>query len=75
MRVDDDDAVTAATLAGVQADGTCWPTGTTWRGGTCIRLSVSNWQTTPDDVDRSIEALARAARAARSRAAAPGLGV
>ena len=75
MRVDDDDAVTAATLAGVQADGTCWPTGTTWHGGTCIRLSVSNWQTTPEDIDRSIEALARAARAARSRAAAPGLGV
>jgi glutamate/tyrosine decarboxylase-like PLP-dependent enzyme len=75
VRVDDDDAVTAATLAGVQADGTCWPTGTTWRGGTCIRLSVSNWQTTPEDVDRSVEALARAARAARAPAGAPEVGV
>ena len=44
-------------------------------GGTCIRLSVFNWQTTAEDVDRSVAALARAARGARSRAAAPGLGV
>ena len=27
----------------------------------CIRISVSNWQTTFEDVDRSVEALARAA--------------
>jgi len=60
-----DDAATAATLAAAQADGTCWPSGTTWRGRTCIRLSVCNWQTTAEDVDRSVAALVRAAADAR----------
>jgi glutamate/tyrosine decarboxylase-like PLP-dependent enzyme len=60
VRVGDDDALTAATLAAVQADGTCWPSGTNWRGSTCIRISVCNWQTTRDDVDRSVEALVSA---------------
>jgi glutamate/tyrosine decarboxylase-like PLP-dependent enzyme len=57
------DDETAATLAAVQAEGTCYPSGTTWRGRGGIRLSVCNWQTTFEDVDRSIEALAAAARA------------
>jgi aromatic-L-amino-acid decarboxylase len=73
VRIGDDDAATAATLAAVQADGTCWPSGTTWRGRRCIRLSVCNWQTTAIDVERSVEALAHAAAQARSRA--PGLAV
>jgi glutamate/tyrosine decarboxylase-like PLP-dependent enzyme len=55
-----DDAQTRATLAAVQAEGTCWPSGTTWRGMSCIRISVSNWQTTFEDVDRSVDALVRA---------------
>jgi glutamate/tyrosine decarboxylase-like PLP-dependent enzyme len=63
VRVGGDDDRTLATLAAVQADGTCWPSGTTWHGLSCIRLSVSSWQTTADDVDRSVEALVRAARA------------
>jgi glutamate/tyrosine decarboxylase-like PLP-dependent enzyme len=66
-----DDATTAATLAAVQAEGTCWPSGTTWRGQTCIRVSVCNWQTTEVDVDRSVEALVRAAESARA-AGGPG---
>ncbi len=61
----------AATLAAAQADGTCWPSGTTWRGQTCIRLSVCNWQTTAEDVDRSVAALVRAAAEARGGAARP----
>ena len=55
-----DDDATDATLAAVQADGTCYPSGTTWRGRRCIRLSVCNWQTTAADVDRSIAALVAA---------------
>ena len=55
-----DDAATAATLAAVQAEGTCYPSGTTWRGRRCIRISVCNWQTTEADVDRSVAALAAA---------------
>ena len=54
------DRATDATLAAVQADGTCYPSGTTWRGRRCIRISVSNWQTTAADVDRSVEAIAAA---------------
>ena len=59
------DRLTDATLAAVQADGTCYPSGTSWRGRRCIRLSVCNWQTTAQDVDRSIQALAAAAHARR----------
>jgi hypothetical protein len=32
--------------------------GTTWAGRQAIRISVSNWQTTEDDVDRTVEAFA-----------------
>jgi glutamate/tyrosine decarboxylase-like PLP-dependent enzyme len=58
----EDDAATDATLAAVQAEGTCWPSGTSWRGRRCIRISVCSWQTTPADVDRSLDAMAAAAR-------------
>jgi glutamate/tyrosine decarboxylase-like PLP-dependent enzyme len=44
----------------VQADGTCWLSGTEWRGERAMRISVSNWSTTDDDVDRSIDAILRA---------------
>jgi glutamate/tyrosine decarboxylase-like PLP-dependent enzyme len=44
----------------IQRDGTCWMSATTWRDTRCMRISVSNWQTTFDDVDRSIEAITRA---------------
>jgi glutamate/tyrosine decarboxylase-like PLP-dependent enzyme len=68
VRVGDDDAHTLATLAAVQADGTCWPSATTWRGRSCIRLSVSSWRTTAADVDRSVEALTRASAEAATGA-------
>jgi glutamate/tyrosine decarboxylase-like PLP-dependent enzyme len=44
-------------IAAVQRDGTCWMGGTTWRGRRLMRISVSNWSTTEDDVDRSVEAI------------------
>jgi aromatic-L-amino-acid decarboxylase len=64
-----DDDATAAALAAIQAEGTCYPTGTTWRGRRCIRISVSNWQTTAEDVDRSVAVMAsvRAAAAGGGR--------
>ncbi len=46
----------------IQADGTCWMSPTTWQGRTAMRISVSNWSTDEDDVDRSVEAVLRAAR-------------
>jgi aromatic-L-amino-acid decarboxylase len=64
------DDVTDATLRAAQADGICWPSGTTWRGRRCIRVSVCNWQTTLADVDRSVEALVAAAGRVRGRPAA-----
>jgi glutamate/tyrosine decarboxylase-like PLP-dependent enzyme len=59
-----DDANRAA-VAAVQRDGTCWLGGTTWRGDYVLRVSVSNWATTDDDIDRSAAAIAAAVRCRR----------
>jgi glutamate/tyrosine decarboxylase-like PLP-dependent enzyme len=58
-----DDATTARVLAAVQASGEAWMSGTTWAGRTAIRVSVSNWQTTPADIRRTVELFAAAAGA------------
>jgi glutamate/tyrosine decarboxylase-like PLP-dependent enzyme len=59
----DADAFTKAVIARVQADGTCWLGGTVWHGMSAMRISISNWSTTEDDIDRSAEAILRAAGA------------
>ena len=56
-----DDERTRAVIDAVQEDGTCWLSGTTWHGQAAMRISVSNWSTTEDDVDRSVESILRAA--------------
>ena len=56
-----DDDRTDRVVAAVQAEGTCWLGGTTWRGRRLMRVSVSNWSTTEADVDRSVEAILAAA--------------
>jgi glutamate/tyrosine decarboxylase-like PLP-dependent enzyme len=56
-----DDAFTREVIARVQADGTCWLGGTVWHGMAAMRISVSTWSTTEEDVDRSAEAILRAA--------------
>src|SRR5262249_12798995 len=48
----------------VQAEGTCWCGGTHWQGHTAMRISVSSWATTDDDVERSLAAILRIAREA-----------
>jgi glutamate/tyrosine decarboxylase-like PLP-dependent enzyme len=53
---------TEATIAAIQQDGTCWCGGTVWQGRTAMRISVSNWSTTDDDVELSIDAIIRCAR-------------
>jgi glutamate/tyrosine decarboxylase-like PLP-dependent enzyme len=53
---------TQRTISAVQEDGTCWCGGTRWKGRTAMRISVCNWSTTDEDVDRSIAAIVRAAR-------------
>jgi hypothetical protein len=45
----------------VLEDGTAWMSGSKWRGRDVLRISVSNWSTTEDDVRRSLDALRRAA--------------
>jgi len=59
VRFSDDDERTDAVIAAVQRDGAAWMGGTTWRGRRYMRISVSNWQTTEDDVDRSVDAIRR----------------
>ena len=63
VRFDDDDQATNAVIDRTQADGTCWLSGSSFRGQTVMRVSVVGWQTTADDVSRSAEAILAAARA------------
>jgi glutamate/tyrosine decarboxylase-like PLP-dependent enzyme len=46
----------------IQKDGTCWCGGTTWQGRTAMRISVSSWATTDQDVQLSLAAMLRAWR-------------
>ena len=66
VRFGGDDAVTQATVRGVQEDGTCWLSGTEWQGRAAMRISVSNWQTSEEDVERSAAAILEAAAAVTS---------
>jgi glutamate/tyrosine decarboxylase-like PLP-dependent enzyme len=47
----------------LQQDGTAWFGGTQWQGHTAMRISVSNWSTNEDDVDKSLEAIVRIVKA------------
>jgi glutamate/tyrosine decarboxylase-like PLP-dependent enzyme len=59
-----DAETTRRVITGIQQDGTCWCGGTVWQGRTAMRISVSSWSTTDDDVEHSLEAMVRIARAA-----------
>lgn len=52
---------TRRVIAEIQADGTCWCGGTQWHGHTAMRISVSSWATTDEDVERSAAAMIRIA--------------
>jgi glutamate/tyrosine decarboxylase-like PLP-dependent enzyme len=54
---------TRRVVAALQEDGTCWCGTTVWQGRTAMRISVSNWSTTEADVERSLAAMLRIARA------------
>ncbi|HZT75151.1 MAG TPA: aminotransferase class V-fold PLP-dependent enzyme [Vicinamibacterales bacterium] len=62
VRVGDSDARTADTLRRVQDERVCWLGGTRWHGVHAMRISVSNWSTSEADVNRSADAILRAAR-------------
>lgn len=53
------DARTRAVIAAVQRDGTCWLGGTTWAGRAAMRVSVSGWQTSGADIERSADTILR----------------
>lgn len=65
VRFAGDDDVTHAVIARVQHDGTCWAGGSRWHGAAVMRISVSGWQTTAADADRSADAILAALRAVR----------
>jgi glutamate/tyrosine decarboxylase-like PLP-dependent enzyme len=64
-----DDEATRRVIDGVQADGTCWCGGTVWHGRAAMRISVSSWATTEQDIDRSLTAVLEIAANAGGRAA------
>ena len=57
-----DDERTRAVIQAVQRDGTCWCGGSFWQGRAAMRISVSSWATTEEDVERSLAAIIRVAR-------------
>jgi glutamate/tyrosine decarboxylase-like PLP-dependent enzyme len=63
------DERTRRVIAAVQADGTCWLGGTVWHGMAAMRISIVNWATSEEDVDRSAAAIIRAARAVSAEGA------
>ena len=52
---------TRRVITDTQNDGTCWCGGTQWHGHTAMRISVSSWATTDEDVERSVTAMIRIA--------------
>src|SRR5437870_10389602 len=63
-----DGELTRRVIAGIQAEGTCWAGATVWQGRTAMRISVSSWATTDDDVERSLEAMLRVAAGVQATA-------
>lgn len=63
VRLPGGDGANRAAAAAVQRDGTCWLGGSVWNGDHVVRVSVSNWATTDEDIDRSAAAIAAAVAA------------
>ncbi len=49
-------------IQAIQEEGTCWASGTKWQGKSAMRISVSSWATTEEDVLVSLEAMIRIAK-------------
>jgi glutamate/tyrosine decarboxylase-like PLP-dependent enzyme len=58
----DHDRRTDQVIAAINASGEAFFGGTTWRGRRAMRISVSGWQTTDEDVERVVNAVAGALR-------------
>jgi glutamate/tyrosine decarboxylase-like PLP-dependent enzyme len=59
----DHDDRTRRVIKAVQEDGTCWLSGSKWKGSHVMRISISNWSTTAEDVELSVKAILGAAAA------------
>ena len=66
VRFGDDDELTRAVVSGVQNEGTCWLSGTNWHGAAAMRISVSNWATSEEDISRSAAAIVSVYRSLQS---------
>jgi glutamate/tyrosine decarboxylase-like PLP-dependent enzyme len=58
---------TQRVIAEVQNEGTCWCGGTQWHGRAAMRISVSSWATTEEDVGRSLAVILRIANSVAQR--------
>ena len=56
-----DSQATHSVVTALQEEGTLYAGPTVWQGRAALRISVSSWRTTEEDVDRSVEAVARCA--------------
>jgi aromatic-L-amino-acid decarboxylase len=54
----DHDRRTDEVIAAVAATGEAFFTGTTWRGRRAMRVSICNWSTSAEDIDRAVKAFA-----------------
>jgi glutamate/tyrosine decarboxylase-like PLP-dependent enzyme len=57
-----DDERTRRVVAALQEAGDCWCGGTCWRGREAMRISISSWATTRDDLEISFRAILVAAK-------------
>jgi glutamate/tyrosine decarboxylase-like PLP-dependent enzyme len=62
------DEVTERVLREVQDAGEVWMSGTTWDGRRAIRVSVSNWQTTEEEIALALRSFRAAAQPAQAPA-------
>ena len=59
------DEETTQTLKRIQLGGVCWCGGAIWHGRSVIRISVSSWRTSHEDVDACVAEFVRARDASR----------
>lgn len=69
-----DEATTRVALSRIQASGVTWLGPTHWRGRYAMRISVSSWATTDDDVQRSLAVMIESFHAASGQALEPDAG-
>jgi glutamate/tyrosine decarboxylase-like PLP-dependent enzyme len=62
------DEETDEVLRRVQDSGDVWMSGTTWNGRRAIRVSVSNWQTTEEEIELALRSFREATQPAQAPA-------